>query len=742
IGPNASGGLAVGIGLINSDNVDIEETSINGVTGGVGGTGGISIDDYAPGYGIWANSCTEGRIEFCMIKNSLSYGVLLKGTENFEIYRNIFLENNQTHDSYNSSLIQAYDDSSGKNRWNTSELIFHPITLPGAGNFFKDWALNNRSNDMNGDGRVDWPYKIAGGDNKDYFPLTIEPKVGWPSINIDEPFNGTHLPKNMVRVTWHIKGRVPISAVLLCLDDGGFRKLRPDATSYLLKNVPEGMHVLQMVAVSSNGYYDTDEVTFFVDTTPPTVEILQPQGPYTNSTPVIHWHAEDTQGVERIILSWDTHSVELTPEVTSYHVELEGEGSHTIVVTARDYAGLEGQDNITVIVDEDTPTVEIISPEEGETLESGDVEVSWRGEDSTSGISHYAVKIDEEGWVDVGVNTTYHVTGLGGGMHNVWVMAYDHLNNTATDNVTFYVSLEVAEVVITSPEEGAYINLTTVLIRWSGTGVGYRISIDSSPFMDLGNLTEYAANLSEGAHTAVVEAYDSMNRTSRDQVNFTVDATPPVVHVEAFWGAVNPGETLTIHFSASDNIGLSHVVLEVRYLNGTEAMYRYNDSLDNLSFTFPAFNTTGMHIIQIFAWDLAGNVNSSHRMGIKVTLDKDFDGIPDEWEREHGLDPTDKNDASSDPDGDNLTNLQEYLNGTDPKNPDSDGDGFSDGEEVSEGTNPSDPSSHPEREKVTGKKAKKDNTLYYLLGLIAVVAIIAGLLLLKKGGGVGEGYEE
>jgi hypothetical protein len=58
------------------------------------------------------------------------------------------------------------------------------------------------------------------------------------------------------------------------------------------------------------------------------------------------------------------------------------------------------------------------------------------------------------------------------------------------------------------------------------------------------------------------------------------------------------------------------------------------------------------------------------------------DGIPDDWKVAHGLDPHDPYVAMEDPDGDGLTNLEEYQYGTDPNNPDTDGDGLSDGDEV------------------------------------------------------------
>jgi len=70
--------------------------------------------------------------------------------------------------------------------------------------------------------------------------------------------------------------------------------------------------------------------------------------------------------------------------------------------------------------------------------------------------------------------------------------------------------------------------------------------------------------------------------------------------------------------------------------------------------------------------------------------DMDGDGMPDLWELLYDLDPRDPLDGSYDPDEDNLTNVQEYLNGTHPKRTDSDGDDIPDGWEVLNGLDPLD----------------------------------------------------
>ncbi len=51
----------------------------------------------------------------------------------------------------------------------------------------------------------------------------------------------------------------------------------------------------------------------------------------------------------------------------------------------------------------------------------------------------------------------------------------------------------------------------------------------------------------------------------------------------------------------------------------------------------------------------------------QVPVDSDGDGMPDEWEKKHGLDPNDPSDGAKDADGDGYTNIEEYLNGTDPQ---------------------------------------------------------------------------
>jgi uncharacterized protein (DUF1800 family) len=76
----------------------------------------------------------------------------------------------------------------------------------------------------------------------------------------------------------------------------------------------------------------------------------------------------------------------------------------------------------------------------------------------------------------------------------------------------------------------------------------------------------------------------------------------------------------------------------------------------------------GLHGVQI----IDASLNSS---------DGDSSGIPDWYEMQQALQPVTSATAAADPDGDGLTNLQEYQRLSDPNKADTDGDGLADGAE-------------------------------------------------------------
>jgi Matrixin/Thrombospondin type 3 repeat len=82
------------------------------------------------------------------------------------------------------------------------------------------------------------------------------------------------------------------------------------------------------------------------------------------------------------------------------------------------------------------------------------------------------------------------------------------------------------------------------------------------------------------------------------------------------------------------------------------------------------------------------NDTDSDGVGNNADSDDDGDGLPDSVENENGLKPLFAGDANLDKDSDGLTNLEEFVLGSDINNSDTDGDGINDGEENDVGRNP------------------------------------------------------
>jgi alpha-tubulin suppressor-like RCC1 family protein len=100
----------------------------------------------------------------------------------------------------------------------------------------------------------------------------------------------------------------------------------------------------------------------------------------------------------------------------------------------------------------------------------------------------------------------------------------------------------------------------------------------------------------------------------------------------------------------------------------------------------PTGSATGLQIIYAkLGTNPKINTGTQVRINGVAQTDSDSDGLSDEWETREGLDKnnaTGDNGANGDPDGDGVTNIQEYNNDTKPKTADTDGDGVGDGSEL------------------------------------------------------------
>ncbi len=96
----------------------------------------------------------------------------------------------------------------------------------------------------------------------------------------------------------------------------------------------------------------------------------------------------------------------------------------------------------------------------------------------------------------------------------------------------------------------------------------------------------------------------------------------------------------------------------VRYPNRTSSSFTFHLANDR-------YSSVGLHAIQI----------------VDANRDADGSGIPDWYEMQHALQPASPATSAADPDGDGLSNLQEFQRNSNPHSADTDGDGLRDNEE-------------------------------------------------------------
>jgi len=101
----------------------------------------------------------------------------------------------------------------------------------------------------------------------------------------------------------------------------------------------------------------------------------------------------------------------------------------------------------------------------------------------------------------------------------------------------------------------------------------------------------------------------------------------------------------------------------------TSARQAYEDVMERVGATVPRRDAVDQRIIAEVRAGRGRIINSQTEVGgwpnyqpAKPPKDTDSDGMPDAWERAHGLNPRDPKDAILDRDHDGYTNLEEYLN--------------------------------------------------------------------------------
>lgn len=245
-------------------------------------------------------------------------------------------------------------------------------------------------------------------------------------------------------------------------------------------------------------------------------------------------------------------------------------------------------------------------------------------------------------------------------------------------------------VTITTPRDGATISGTYTIVGTSSDVEGevalIEVRIDQGSWVSQGvsgknpwTYTIDTTQLSDGEHTISARAYDGEDFSEEVTVRVVINnrggggggGEPPTVTITAPRNGEEVYGTYVIYGSASDDEGVVAVQLKIgdgpwvnASLNETQWTYKWVTTL------LPGSSERELTVtITVRSYD--GELYSEP-VSIRVFVnnyDTDKDGLPNEWEKNNGLNPYSPIDAQEDTDGDGYTNEEEFRAKTDPQDP-------------------------------------------------------------------------
>jgi hypothetical protein len=204
-----------------------------------------------------------------------------------------------------------------------------------------------------------------------------------------------------------------------------------------------------------------------------------------------------------------------------------------------------------------------------------------------------------------------------------------------------------------------------VIYNWGGDAAGY--NSDGSNGVDSITRMNFVGNYYlSGADSDGTLAFSE--RTPSAQAYFAGNAMNRIIPDDP-WSLVSfhgfSDEALAAYQQASP-IDVAPVITD-------DALTAYERVLAEAGATLPARDSVDERIVNGVRYGTGRIINDEDDVrgwpplaSGRVPRDADRDGMPDQWERRHGLSSSNPEDRNADHDLDGYTNLEEYLNGTLP----------------------------------------------------------------------------
>ena len=240
-----------------------------------------------------------------------------------------------------------------------------------------------------------------------------------------------------------------------------------------------------------------------------------------------------------------------------------------------------------ILVDAHIPQVAISEPEEGALLAESIVRVTGTANDGGSGLLMVRIRLDDEGWIDLGRVTTFSkLLSVPDGDHTITVQGEDVAGMLGNATVNITVDTEPPRLVVVRPEEGLLTNANPIIVEGNALEPDLEIRVNGAP-VSIGADLSFSTTVSvpEGPNVIKVEAWDLAGNARLILRNVTLDTTPPPLYIDSppdhhltndpmltILGRSEPGATVSVgpyNTTVESDGGFS---LEVELAEGTNLL--------------------------------------------------------------------------------------------------------------------------------------------------------------------------
>jgi hypothetical protein len=377
-------------------------------------------------------------------------------------------------------------------------------------------------------------------------------------------------------------------------------KLSNDTKYIPIKAIDDGISYWRVRTQDIEGNWGpfSEYSEFGIDTAPPkpvSAQIIPNK--WTSGNCTIYFSSEDVlSGIDNYTVFIDGTSI--GPQISPFILPELSDGLHQINITASDKAGNSASANLRAYIDNGIP--EPFLPEiEPAGWTNGSPRLLFQANDTGSGISHYRIEIDENGFFNA--TSPYQFEDIPDGIHNITIQAIDLAGNYRIESIQVYIDrIPPTNFIITiSPEGWTNGNPTISFNATDGNSqLGhFEIDINGGGFY-CQTSPVILNNLSEGDNIIKVRAFDNAGNFVEGQIPALIDKSPPEPFIPVSSEKNWTRNATAISFTTNDRIsGVDH--FEICIDNGpfTKAASIYQ---------LPIL-TDGIHNITVKAFDRASN---------------------------------------------------------------------------------------------------------------------------------------